>query len=97
MNKYRFEFDVPVNGRIRKGRVLVRDEAGVLVCDDTADLTSMTERTKLCRRLADHLKVKEESVSAGVEKAWAAKLNEREADQQARRDAAAAPPGKTAR
>jgi uncharacterized protein (DUF927 family) len=92
MSKYEIEIDAPANGRIRKARVLVRDEAGAFICDDTANMTSMAERDKLARRLAGRLGVDEELISDKVETAWAATLNEREAEQQARRDAAAAPP-----
>jgi hypothetical protein len=77
---WRLEISAPVNGRVHKADVLVRDDNGNLLLTDQANLASIQERERFARRLAARLNIgdKEKTVEAAVEKGWADALNRRE-------------------
>jgi hypothetical protein len=100
MDRWRLEFDVPANGRLRKGTVTVIDKtSGQVKLTDKADLESMPERARLWRRLAGKLEgAGLEDVEEAGEAGWSATVQRRREQQQAREEAEAAagraaPPG----
>jgi hypothetical protein len=99
MERWKLEFDVPVNGRVRKARVTVLDRKDDSVkTTDKVDLESADERTKLCKRLVKRLALSESDarqLEDAVEKGWSRKVHERRQQEQAEAVASASPPTET--
>jgi hypothetical protein len=92
MPRWRFEFDVPANGRLRQTTVTVLDTTdGAVKLTDKADMESLREREKLYKRLAKKLpgtdlKDVEEAGEAGWSatfQRWREAKQAREAEEQA--------------
>jgi hypothetical protein len=68
--KWTLDFDVPVNGPVRKATVTARYEGGAVCFHDCADMSSLRERQKLADRLAGKLKVSPKTARERVERDW---------------------------
>jgi hypothetical protein len=90
--KYTYGVEAPVNGRVHKATVTVRDaESGRIVLTDKSDLEAMPERSKTAKRLAKRTGDPAEEVEAKLEEGWAAAVHERDTMVKEKRDAACAP------
>jgi hypothetical protein len=89
MNRWRLEVEAPDNGRVRKATVTVLDRDDKVKLTDRADLLSLPERKKLCKRLAERLDVTPESPEEEIESKWSAAIQQRREAQQAAKGGAA--------
>jgi hypothetical protein len=94
--RWSFEVEAPANGRIKQATITVLGEAGKVELTDRADLLSMPERRKLCKRLAERLGVDAETISKDIEEGWNAAVQRRREQEQARQAGADAGPDFTA-
>jgi hypothetical protein len=96
MERWKLEFDIPVNGRLGKATVIVVNKAdGSVKTTDEADLKSLPERRKLCRRLEEKLSgVSAAELEAEVEAGWnqVVQRHRQQQDAQAQADASPPPP-----
>src|SRR5262249_7397423 len=75
---WKLDIKAPVNGRIHKATVTVRDDDGKICFTDKADLAAIPELKKLANRLAERLKANPVDIAQKLEDGWAAALNARE-------------------
>ncbi len=87
----RLEIDAPVNGRIHKATVNVRDDDGTLLFTDMADLRAMVEREKLANRIAGKLRKDPAELKQKLEESWTQTLNDREQQKASAQKTAADP------
>jgi hypothetical protein len=86
---WNLSFDVPANGRVRKAVVEVRDDRGVVLTTDKADMLDMRERARLAKRLAKRLKAEADDVESKLESGWNDAYGKHQASQAERAAAAA--------
>jgi hypothetical protein len=77
--KYHYEVKADANGHVKQAEIIVRrgDKDGDVETTDRADLMSMPERDKLCKRLAARLGVDAAAIGKAVEAGWAAAVQRR--------------------